>query len=422
MKLGIPERLKSNPLAYYSGVLLATGLISNVLGYLFQVYVGRALGPAGYGVYSSIISVLYILSIPSQTIQTSIARFVSIFNRASEKEKIASLLFASLKKLAKAGIIGLLLIVLLSGSIASFLRISEPLPVALLGVLFFLGLMTPVVGGALQGVQRFWQMALAGIGGSVLKLAFAVFLISFGFGVSGAILALALAGAGGFLLYVFFLREFIGLKKTKVDVGSIYAYSLPVLLTAVLLTVMSNADMILVKRYLDPLQAGYYAAVSLLGKVVFFASGPIVTVMFPKVSEVPQNPGNHRFLRDSFLYVGGISAILVAAYFTAPGFIVKSLFGSRFLDAAEYIGYMGIAIAFFSLLNLMVFYNLARGRTKFLYVLSAGTILEILFIAIYHPDLLAVIKILVAVMGMSLATMVFISRREVLGDGMVVGQ
>ena len=46
-----------------------------------------------------------------------------------------------------------------------------------------------------------------------------------------------------------------------------------------------NIDVILVKHYFSADEAGHYAALSQLGKIIIFGTGAIASVMFPLVVE-----------------------------------------------------------------------------------------------------------------------------------------
>ncbi len=91
------RHLRGNELLKHSSILFSASIIAGFLNYFFQVLVGRMLGPSDYGVYSSLVALLYIMSVPSSTIQTSISKLVSEYN--PEYEKIKYLLIHAFRKL-----------------------------------------------------------------------------------------------------------------------------------------------------------------------------------------------------------------------------------------------------------------------------------------------------------------------------------
>ena len=86
-------------------VLFISFFILNVLGYLFHFYAGRKLGPADYGIFGSLLSLIYIIGMPLTAIQTTITKFVANFKAKEEYGKISYLLKSSLRKIFLMGIV-----------------------------------------------------------------------------------------------------------------------------------------------------------------------------------------------------------------------------------------------------------------------------------------------------------------------------
>ena len=79
--------------------LLSTTMVLHILGFLFHFYSSRKLGPVDYGVFGGLLSLVYLITVPFNTIQTSISNFVARFSVKKEEGKIHYLVKASLKKL-----------------------------------------------------------------------------------------------------------------------------------------------------------------------------------------------------------------------------------------------------------------------------------------------------------------------------------
>mgnify|MGYP003565942060 CR=1 FL=1 len=63
------EFLNHDNLLKHSSIMFIATLIGSACNYLFQLYMGRALGPADYGVFGSLFAIFYILSVLSASIQ-----------------------------------------------------------------------------------------------------------------------------------------------------------------------------------------------------------------------------------------------------------------------------------------------------------------------------------------------------------------
>jgi len=404
---------KSNSLLRDSAIIFAASMISNVLNYAFQLYMGRALGPADYGIFASIVSLLYIVAVPASTISVSITRFVSGFMGKKELGKAKYLFFRGMKKVTIFGAVGFAIIAVLSPYISSYLNIPYISPVVILGLIFFMSVLTPLGNGTLQGLQRFKWLGAVQVTNSFVKLALGIALVSLGFGVSGALFSLVLAGIAGFALATLFLRDILKKKAQKFDKNSIISYSYPVFMSLLFINIMSNIDVVLVKHYFADVDAGHYAAAALIGKIVLFASGAITGVMFAKAAELKaKGMATRKILYESMLYIFSICFAVVSVYFIAPHFVLSLLFGASYIDAVPLIGLFGLAMGFFALSNALVQYNLALKNTKFIWVLFFAVIIEIAMISLFHDSLLTVVKILAGTMALVFSSMLIITRKE----------
>ena len=71
------------------GIILFTAtMIANASGYIYHLGMGRILGPADYGALGAILSLLYILLVPFNVIQTTLSKFVAKFKANDQENKI----------------------------------------------------------------------------------------------------------------------------------------------------------------------------------------------------------------------------------------------------------------------------------------------------------------------------------------------
>ncbi len=404
---------KNNSLLRDSAIIFAASMIANVLNYAFQLYMGRALGPADYGVFASIVSLLYIVAVPATTINVSFARFVSGFRGKKEFGKVKYLFFRGAKKVFFMGLLGFCAIALASPFIASFLNIPQAMPVVILGLIFFMSMLTPIGNGTLQGLQRFKSLGAVMVTNSFVKLAFGIALVWLGFGVCGALFSLVLAGIAGFALAALSLRDILKKRAQKFDKNSIISYSGPVFISLFFISIMSNIDVVLVKHYFADIEAGHYAAAALIGKIVLFASAAITGVMFAKVAELKaKGMATRKILYESILYIFSICFAVVSVYFIAPHFVLSLLFGASYIGAVPLIGLFGLAMGFFALSDMLIQYNLAVKKMKFVWVLFFAVLIEVAMIGLFHDSLLTVVKILTGTMAFVFSSMLIITRKE----------
>ena len=389
-------------------VLFIGIFILNVLGYVFHFYVGRKLGPGDYGTFGSLLSIIYIIAMPLTAIQTSITKFVSTFKAENEDGKIAYLLTQSLRKMALFGVIIFIAFLALSPFLADFLRIDSLIPFFVLAFFLLFSLFIPIVRGVIQGLQQFKLLGISYITEGVFKLGTGVISVSLGFGVGGAIGGFVFSYFFAIILTAYFIMKYFRIKKEKFKGSDIYKYSFPVLIILVTLTGIYTLDLLLVKHFFDPVDAGFYAALSLLGKVIFFGTLSIGMVMFSKVAENYAANKEHRtLLYKSLLLVTGFGGGITVFYFLFPRFTISLLFGSEFFAMSSLLGLFGTFMTIFSLVYILAFYNASIHKTNFVYILILFNIVEIILITLFHDTLLQVVLMLLGLVILLFISLLF---------------
>ncbi len=161
--------------------------------------------------------------------------------------------------------------------------------------------------------------------------------------------------------------------------------------------VLTQVDIVIVKHFFHPTQAGYYSGAAMMGRIVLFLPMAMVTVMFPKATEAQTlNRDSRSVLEKSLLAVGVLCGVVTIAYFLFPSFFISLLYGSKFVASAPLVGLFGIAMTFFALLNILLFYHLSTHRFDFLYVMAIFAVLQILALWFFHNSLVQVVMIIAA--------------------------
>jgi O-antigen/teichoic acid export membrane protein len=71
------KRFFSSQLISGSLVMTLGTAVAGVFNYLYHLFMGRMLGPVDYGILASLISLAYLLSVPTATLNLVIVKFVS---------------------------------------------------------------------------------------------------------------------------------------------------------------------------------------------------------------------------------------------------------------------------------------------------------------------------------------------------------
>ena len=402
------SQLTKSKLFRGSAVVFTANMAVNFLNYLYTVVMGRMLGPEKYGILVSLISVLTILFVPSLTLNTVIVKFSSKFNALKDIQKLAGLFISITRFIALSGAFVAFVIFVFSWPIAGFLKIDDNIPVVFLGILIFLSLLNSTSQGFIQGLLRFVLLSGLSVLQAALKLLLAVAFVFFGYGVSGALGALLLATLVAYILSLFSLRKllFIDIKGVALETREVWLFTAPVFLSMLGLNLINNLDIILVKRFFAPHEAGLYAALSQVGKIIFYVVTSVSLVMFPIVSGRNSVGRTYKrvFYSSLLMTFVGITAILVV-YFFFPEVVIGLIYGSDYLSIAPKLWLMGVFMSLVSVAYLFINFFLAIHRNFIPAVIPVFSLLQAILIYKYHGSLSQVISVSIFAVGFLLLLM-----------------
>ncbi|AEC52037.1 capsular polysaccharide biosynthesis protein [Pyrococcus sp. NA2] len=381
--------------------------LSNFFNYIYQLFMGRLLTPEEYGELFSLFSLFYIFSVFFITIDTSVTKFTSICKTRREYGKIKTLLLKLSKDLVIAGGIIFFAIVLLSSYISSFLNIEDPLPMVVLFASIPFALVLPVYQGVLRGLQRFKALGISMFSWSVFRLLLGLTLVLLGFGIIGAVSGTFLAYLMSFLITLIFLMDVLKIKEnTEISLRSIVSYGGISFLAIFAYTTMWNIDVILAKHYLSPLEAGEYSAVSVLGKITLFAPWAVSLVIFPKVAEMyEKGERSTKILVEGLVITSLISGGVVLTYALFPEFVIRTVYGERYLTISPYIWRYGLAMTLFSLANVLINYLLSINETNISLSLLSLLTIEVVLLSVGGGNIQSIINMLTIVSILTLITL-----------------
>jgi O-antigen/teichoic acid export membrane protein len=378
-------------------------IIGGVGNYLYHLLMGRMLGPTDYGVLASLISFSYLLSIPVGTLSLVIVKFVSAFKGKKDVASIRALFRIGTTKILPFSFFILLIFLLLTPLITSFLHLPSFLPFLIVLGAFFVGIFSTINRAFLQGLLRFGYISLSSILEVGLKLAVAVGLVIWSFKVNGALFGLLVAGIFGYFFTFFPLRFLFqtNQRKLRLKGQEMFNFALPVFFSTLAFTSLSSSDVVLVRHFFPGEQSGFYGALSTLGKIILFLSGPIISVMFPLVSERHANGGNYkRLLFASIGLVGIICLVMTGIYFFVPSLVVRLFFGKAFLPIVSYLGLFGIFLSLYSLSFLFINFYLSIKKIKVVIMPVMAAVFQVIFIWFFHQTLWQVIWISLGILAL----------------------
>jgi len=401
------DTLLSNSFIYFVGSVLAGGG-----NYIFHFLMARMLTVEGYGELQSLLSLSVIVGIPTAALLTVLVKYTAHFKAKEQLDKIYNLFFLFSKKILLVAVVFFTTFLIFNGYIRDFLKLSSSLPVIILGIGFFPVLLKAVNSGIIQGLEKFKSISIITIIDVFAKILFAVLLVKLTLGINGVIGAIVLAGIISYFISFLPLKFLFKKEKEQIKTKEIFKYFLPVFFTLLCINSFYNIDIILVKHFFNPHMAGQYGALSLIGRIIIFVGAPLATVMFPATAKVYARQGKHYLIfKKSLLLTLGIGCLALLGYFIFPELIVKILVGAKFLPMVPYLGWFGLAMLLYSLVNILSRYLLSIDSLKYIYILFSGIVLQIVLIILWHNNLQQIVWIMNTAMAYILvALLIYYSR------------
>jgi O-antigen/teichoic acid export membrane protein len=380
-----------------AGFLLGAMAAGFVFSYIYQIMMGRLLGPEDFGSLGALYAVFLITGLFGQALMQAIATGIAAIKvRYGGPVAIGSFLKLSVKL---AFICLLLTVACLAASvpIAHFFNLDSVAPVVLLVLAVFASLLLSIFLGMQQGLARFRHVGVTGyLVPQVLKLGFGVLLVYISFGLLGAIGVLLASSGLAIIIGVFIGRGSLdtGLRQRAGQTMRLGPVLFPASVLAVFLALPSNVDIMLVKHYFPGSEAGAYTAVATLGKVVYFLPLAVSFVLLPRATEAGTLGRDTRPLLFKYaglvLFLSGLVALL---YWLFPG-ILTLFFGNAYAGARSLVSLYAAAMLLFSLNIVLMHYCLALRQLRLMLLVDLITLAEVLAIVFQHETLARVIWIL----------------------------
>jgi O-antigen/teichoic acid export membrane protein len=409
-KLSIRQRvinLVFTKLARMSSWLFIAGIIGGVLGYVYQVIMGRMLSLEAYGLFSAVMALFAVLSAPLATLQMVIARKVSEYKAKKDKGSCTHFYYTINARTFFVGVVLLVIFLIFSPQIQIYLKAPNIIVIYMLGAMLFLTFPALINNSFLQGLQLFSWLSVCNPTGVLFRIIFSVIFIFLGYGVAGALGGVIIAS------FVVWGMTYIPLHG-PLNEGRNKSYNrthlstkvvFPVLIANIAFTAMTQLDMVLVNFYFPSHEVGLYAAASVLGKAVMYLPGGIVLALFPMVAE---NHARNESSSGLFLQAIGLTILLCSIgsifYFIFGEWFIAILYGENYQGAGDVLKYYGFAVLPMALVLIAENFLIAKGRVLFAYLFVFIAPLQFIAIYFYHDTLQTV----VAIMGASGLLLAFI--------------
>ena len=394
-------------------LLAGSGLVG-ITNLVYNVVTARLLGPTGFAHATAVYTLLMLASAITLSFQVVCAKYVANHENPEDKATI----FAAVQR--RAWIAGIALgsvLFLCNRALMAYLNLPNQDLISLLalGTAFYIPL--GARRGYIQGIHAFRSLAFNFLLEGVVRLGGAFALIRLGLGVRGAVLASVIAVIASY----FFAQTSAASNLVRSNTISIsFGEGLQAIVFFSGQVVINNFDIVLVKHFFAPDQAGIYAAVSLVGRLVNMCAWSVVNTMFPVSAAAPSSDREARpVLFMSLTMVFLILSALILGLWAVPNFLWRTLFGTHF-EVANYGGLAALLILYavttgiYSLSSVMITYEMSRKIANTSWVQLAFSAAVVLGICAFHQTLRQVIFVQLLLMLILLVMVALpLLRREI---------
>jgi O-antigen/teichoic acid export membrane protein len=281
-------------------------------------------------------------------------------------------------------------------AMAHFFNLSTPGPFLLAASALAFSLWSSVVGGALSGLQAFVWASTGSMVWGGLRLLLGMVVVAAGGGAVAVLWGHWWALAAGLAVTMWGVHVVLGrLWARPARPSGMYAYCGRYLVALTGFSVLANADVVLVKKFFDPVQAGLFAKAAMLARIAFFLPLPVAGAMFPKVVSGGESTVASRHTLFKGLVLVSVLVVGVGGVFTlfAP-WIMHLLANTRDPRLVFIFRTMIWALAPLTLLSLVMNYELAQRRYSVTIPLVAGALGYLGAVKLWHAAVWQIIAAL----------------------------
>lgn len=379
-------------------MLLSGSGLATVVSFAYNVVVARMLGPGAFGNATAVYTLLILIS--AVTLASQIVSAKVVAQQGTPEGQYAAYRYFHRASWACGIAVGLFLILFRTG-ISDYLNLPSPVLVDLMAIggAFYVPL--GARRGYIQGTCGFRRLATNLVLEQIVRLGGSALLIVMGGGVRGVIAANSVAVAAAYLAAppARAARVASGLQSSHMLSESVQAMTF--FAGQVLI---NNCGIVLVKHFFLSKEAGLYAAVAMVGRVIFIFAQAVPNTMFPIVAGTTEEERkNLGVITTSLLLVLGIGGALALGLFLAPASVWTMFFGKEFAIAGKYdlpylMALFALTTVTYCLSVVLITYEMAYKIANTKWTQLAIGVLIVAAICRFHSSLREVILVQLAMM------------------------
>ena len=376
-------------------------LLNLVFGIIIFPYVARKLGPSGIGKVQYAESIVaYFLLFVNLGIANYGKREVAFFR--DDKEKLSRLVFELLYILITTTIIGIIIYFFMINKIENLKNEKVIFYIFSFNIIFnFLG-----VEWFYEGIENQTYITNRNIMFKIISGILILLFVKNNFDINKYAVILVFSLVGSNILNFINLFKYINKKEIKIKLKKVKKHFKPLAIlffSTLALSISYNLDSIMIEKFANIKELGYYSFASKMGKVPTIFTGAVVTVFYPRLCNLIQN---NRYEEYISLTKKALNIILLIALPCSVGMyyisdlIVKIFVGKEFINSIPIMRIFSIYIFIISIATFTGSITLLANRMEKIFMVSlmVGSFLNFLFNLIFIPK--------IGALGAAIATLI----------------
>lgn len=406
-----------------AGIVFFGMILGNLLGMIYQILLGRLLGPEDYGLFNLAGGIIALLSTFSVFgLYGSLSRFVPYHLKRNEKEIVKSGINFSFTFVLSTSFVMAVVLFVFSGRISTDIFNEERLQPVLQIFALFLPILAveKIIQGLLRGFKAvkyhtlIYQFAI-----KMVKIPLFIILIFLGYQLFGAVFSLFTGLVFGIVLSWIIIKkkifpDYSSYKRVPIA-KKLLLFSWPLALTGMVYILMSKTDSLLLGYFLDSSSVGIYTTALVIAGLLNAIGSSFAYIFLPVISEFfAKNDVTslESLFKSTSKWVFLIVFPLLLYILLFPQEIIDLLYGSAYID-----GYMALAI-----LSIGISMNLLTGVTGNILVGSGHTKMNLsceIFALLFNVPLNIILIPLFGILGAAIATSFSLFARNIFSIGLV---
>jgi O-antigen/teichoic acid export membrane protein len=366
--------------------------------YLYNLILGRILGPEQFADAAVLITFLLVLSFVAMTFQLATAKFSVIF----EANLFVSFISKVYKNAITVGISLGALIIIFSKQLQEVFNTSTSSMFVVFGIGVPLYFLMSVNRGVFQGKKAFKALSITYQTEMLSRLLITLGLL-FLFNIeSSLVIAIGILISFGFGLIPFKFENLNFKTSVVIEASQTKLVRNFFIITAFYeftQIIISNSDMLLVKHYFESYEAGLYASLALIGRIVYFTAWMFVMLLLPTVVQLKkEGKATAPILLKYVGYIATISSVIVLCCSLFPETVITLLFGKSYLAIAPLLWKYALATGLFAISNIFAYYYLSLDRYIPVIFSAIFGMLQMGLVIFFHESLEQVVHMQIVAM------------------------